>query len=92
MKHRGTEDTEGTTRLAILSAAGSRGDVNPMIGIGRELKRLGFDVVISLAEPYVAAAEAAGLRAEGVIGSARFRGASWRTGTFGRRCGGRGRF
>ncbi len=59
-------------RLAIVSAAGSRGDVNPMIGIGRELKRLGFDVVISLAEPYVAAAEAAGLRAEGVIGTARF--------------------
>lgn len=79
MKHQGGESSEGAgasaegrRRLAILSAAGSRGDVNPMIGIGRELKRLGFDVVISLAEPYVAAAEAAGLRAEGVIGTARF--------------------
>lgn len=58
--------------LAILSAPGSRGDVNPMIGIGRQLTRLGFDVVISLAEPYAEAAIAAGLEPEVVIKGIRF--------------------
>ncbi|WP_145217222.1 nucleotide disphospho-sugar-binding domain-containing protein [Planctomycetes bacterium TBK1r] len=48
-------------RLAILSAPGSRGDINPMLAIGMELKRRGYDVAISLAEPYAKLAEAAGL-------------------------------
>ncbi len=43
-----------------------------MIGIGRELSRIGFDVVISLAEPYADAAAAAGLQPESVIAGARF--------------------
>ncbi|TWT93206.1 glycosyltransferase [Stieleria varia] len=47
--------------LAILSAPGSRGDVNPMIAIGRELRSRGHDVVISLAEPYAELAEQADL-------------------------------
>ncbi len=53
--------------LAILSAVGSRGDVNPMVAIGHELKQHGFDVVISLAEVYCDVAEAAGLVAEPTI-------------------------
>ncbi|OYP30450.1 glycosyltransferase [Rhodopirellula sp. MGV] len=48
-------------RLAILSAPGSRGDLNPMVAIGAELRRRGFDVAISLAEPYAKIAEAEGL-------------------------------
>jgi rhamnosyltransferase subunit B len=58
--------------LAILSAPGSRGDVNPMVAIGRALQSRGFDVVISLAQPYVPVAEAAGLTAVALISSERF--------------------
>jgi rhamnosyltransferase subunit B len=58
--------------LAILSAPGSRGDVNPMIGIGRELVGRGAEVVISLAEPYAESAADAGLIPEVVIDAARF--------------------
>ena len=58
--------------IAILSAPGSRGDVHPMIGIGRQLVRRGWDVVISLAEPYAPQARAAGLRPEIVIDADRF--------------------
>lgn len=43
-----------------------------MIAIGRHLRELGHDVVISLAEPYAEIAEAAGLRAEPVISQQRF--------------------
>ncbi len=53
--------------LAILSAPGSRGDVNPMVAIGAELRRRGHDVVISLAEPYADIANQAGLIVEPVI-------------------------
>ena len=59
-------------RKAILSAPGSRGDVNPMVAIGAALRARGFEVVISLAEPYADVAEAAGLIAEPVISRARF--------------------
>jgi rhamnosyltransferase subunit B len=58
--------------LAILSAPGSRGDVNPMIAIGRELRQRGFRVVISLAEPYASLANEAGLQAIPVISRERF--------------------
>ena len=58
--------------LAILSAPGSRGDVNPMIAIGRELRLRGCDVVISLAEPYVPLAEAAGLQSETIVSRQEF--------------------
>lgn len=57
---------------AILSAPGSRGDVNPMIAIGRSLHQAGHEVVISLAEPYAAIAEAVGLHVEPVIDRERF--------------------
>lgn len=53
--------------LAILSAPGSRGDVNPMVALGQELKRRGYDVEISLAEPYVTVAESAGLNSHSLI-------------------------
>ena len=49
--------------LAILSAPGSRGDVNPMIAIAKQLKWEGFDCVISLAEPYLSLASEAGIEA-----------------------------
>ena len=57
---------------AILSAPGSRGDVNPMIAIGRRLREAGHDVVISLAEPYADVAVDAGLEVEVVIGHQQF--------------------
>jgi len=53
--------------LAILSAPGSRGDVNPMVAIGRELVQLGYDCHVSVAEPYAEIVEAAGLNANVVI-------------------------
>jgi len=58
--------------IAILSAPGSRGDVNPMVSIGRELRKRGFDVVISLAENYAEVAEANGLMAERLISEDEF--------------------
>ena len=57
---------------AILSAPGSRGDVNPMIAIGKSLRQAGHDVVISLAQPYAEIAESAGLTVESVIDRQRF--------------------
>ncbi|MAI32158.1 MAG: hypothetical protein CMM07_10860 [Rhodopirellula sp.] len=57
---------------AILSAPGSRGDVNPMIAIGRRLRAAGHDVVISLAEPYADVAVDAGLEVEVVIENEQF--------------------
>lgn len=63
---------DGSRPLALLSAPGSRGDVNPMVAIGRELKRRGYDVAISLAEPYVEVAENAGLQAHSAIDRATF--------------------
>ena len=57
---------------AILSAPGSRGDVNPMIAIGRRLLEDGHEVVISLAEPYAEVAEQAGLQVESLIGRDKF--------------------
>lgn len=53
--------------LAILSAPGSRGDVNPMVAIGRQLQARGYDCVISLAEPYADQARQAGLVAVSLI-------------------------
>lgn len=58
---------------AILSAPGSRGDVNPMISIGRELRQRGHEVVISIAEPYAEIAAASGLTVEAVVDRNRFR-------------------
>ncbi|MCO8121049.1 glycosyltransferase [Stieleria sp. TO1_6] len=58
--------------LAILSAPGSRGDVNPMIAVGRELKAIGYDVAISLAAPYTAIAQAAGLDPYALIDQEQF--------------------
>ncbi|MCG8651606.1 MAG: glycosyltransferase, partial [Pirellulales bacterium] len=58
--------------LAIISAPGSRGDVNPMVAIGKHLRRLGFEVVISLAESYAEVARAADLQVEPIIDHAGF--------------------
>ena len=57
---------------AILSAPGSRGDVNPMIAIGAQLRLRGHEVVISLAEPYAETAESVGLTVESVISREQF--------------------
>lgn len=61
-----------TRPLAILSAPGSRGDVNPMIAIGRRLIDRGYDVAISLAEPYASIAESAGLQPHCLIDRGQF--------------------
>lgn len=58
--------------LAILSAPGSRGDVNPMLGLGRGLRRAGFDVTIMLAEPYASLAERLGLQPVVLLSQSRF--------------------
>ncbi|WP_164102986.1 glycosyltransferase [Candidatus Laterigemmans baculatus] len=58
--------------LAILSAPGSRGDVNPMLAIGRGLRQAGYEVVIGLAEPYVGLAERLGLRPLSLLSRADF--------------------
>ncbi len=58
--------------LAILSAPGSRGDVNPMVAIGRELRQRGFDVLIAMSQPYVEVARAAGLTAHPIIDKEQF--------------------
>ncbi|EMI52809.1 nucleotide disphospho-sugar-binding domain-containing protein [Rhodopirellula sallentina] len=57
----------GVHRRAILSAPGSRGDVNPIVAIGRELTRMGFECHVSVAEPYAEIVENAGLIANVVI-------------------------
>ena len=43
-----------------------------MVAIGKQLRQRGFDVVISLAQPYAAIAEAADLQVESVISQKRF--------------------
>ncbi|MCM2372163.1 nucleotide disphospho-sugar-binding domain-containing protein [Aporhodopirellula aestuarii] len=58
--------------LAILSAPGSRGDVNPMVAIARELDRRGFECHVSVAEPYAGLVEAFGLHAHVLIDSESF--------------------
>ena len=58
--------------LAIVSGPGSRGDVNPMIAIGRELRRRGHEVVISLAENYADIARRADLEPVSLISTAQF--------------------
>lgn len=58
--------------LAILSAPGSRGDVNPMLALGRGLCRAGFDVKIMLAEPYAPLAERLGLQPVNLLSRSQF--------------------
>lgn len=57
---------------AVLSAPGSRGDVNPMLALGQGLRRAGFDVTIMLAEPYAPLAERSGLRPVSLVSHSRF--------------------
>lgn len=45
----------------IMTPVGSSGDVHPFIGIGRELRSRGHDVVIATAEPFGEASRRAGL-------------------------------
>lgn len=53
--------------LAILSACGSRGDVNPIAAIARELIAIGYECHVSVAEPYAEVIENAGAIANVVI-------------------------
>ena len=46
--------------------------MNPMIAIGRRLREAGYDVVISLAEPYAEVAIESGLEVEVVLGRQEF--------------------
>lgn len=56
-----------TRPRAILSAPGSRGDVNPVVAIGRQLAARGFECSVSVAEPYADVVRQAGLHANVVI-------------------------
>lgn len=58
--------------LVMVSGPGSRGDVNPMIAIGRELRRRGHEVVISLAENYADIARRADLEPVSLISAEEF--------------------
>lgn len=49
---------------AIITALGSRGDVNPMLAIAIALKQIGFRPLVIVAEPYVDVVTALGLEAE----------------------------
>ncbi len=53
--------------LAILTALGSRGDVNPMLGFAVGLQRVGIDTLVVLPETYVPLAAALGLKTEVAI-------------------------
>lgn len=57
---------------AILSAPGSRGDVNPVVAVARQLAGRGFDCSVSVAEPYADVVRDAGLDAHVVIDSEAF--------------------
>lgn len=57
---------------AVLSAPGSRGDVNPMLALGQGLRRAGFDVTIMLAEPYAPLAERSGLQPVPLVSRSQF--------------------
>lgn len=57
---------------AILSAPGSRGDVNPVVAIGRQLAARGFECTVSVADPYADVVRDAGLHANVVIDSETF--------------------
>lgn len=61
-----------TRPRAILSAPGSRGDVNPVVAIGRQLASRGFECCVSVAEPYADVVRDAGLHANVVIDSETF--------------------
>lgn len=55
-----------------MSALGSRGDVNPVLGVAEQLRELGADVVVLLPGNYVHLAEGLGLRSEAVIAAEDF--------------------
>ncbi len=57
---------------AILSAPGSRGDVNPVVAIGRRLAERGYDCFVSVAQPYADVVRDAGLHANIAIDSETF--------------------
>jgi rhamnosyltransferase subunit B len=57
---------------AVLTPAGSSGDVNPFLMIGGALRRRGHDVTILAAEPFGGAAAAAGLRFVPVVSADEF--------------------
>ncbi|SMP47188.1 rhamnosyltransferase subunit B [Neorhodopirellula lusitana] len=53
--------------IAILSACGSRGDVNPITAIASVLVQLGYECHVSVAEPYADVVAAAGANPNVVI-------------------------
>ncbi len=61
-----------SARRAILSAPGSRGDVNPVVAIGRSLAARGYECHVSVAEPYADVVRDAGMHANVVIDSDAF--------------------
>ncbi len=61
-----------TQPRAILSAPGSRGDVNPVVAIARSLTARGYECFVSVAEPYADVVRDAGLQANVVIDSETF--------------------
>lgn len=60
------------TSLAIVSAIGSRGDVNPMLALARELRTRGWDILFLTSEPYKQLGEAAGFETISLIDAQRF--------------------
>ncbi|MEZ6091049.1 MAG: glycosyltransferase [Pirellulaceae bacterium] len=58
--------------LAIVSAIGSRGDVNPMLALSRELKRRGWRILFLTSEPYIPLAQAAGFETHCLVTAEEF--------------------
>ncbi|WP_417749937.1 glycosyltransferase [Rosistilla oblonga] len=58
--------------LAIVSAFGSRGDVNPMLALARELHRRGWRILFLTSAPYQALAEAAGFDSQSLVSQEEF--------------------
>ena len=57
-----------------IAAAGSRGDVAPYTGLGRELRRAGYDVVLAATDTFAPLAHDAGLEFRGLPADTRMRG------------------
>ncbi|QDV70201.1 MurG-like transferase [Rosistilla carotiformis] len=65
-------DAASKQPLAIVSAFGSRGDVNPMLALARELHRRGWRILFLTSAPYQALAEAAGFDSQSLVSQEEF--------------------
>lgn len=65
-------DPKSKKPLAIVSAFGSRGDVNPMLALGRELSQRGWRILFLTSAPYQPLADAAGFESQAMVSQEEF--------------------